>query len=72
MTKTLTIPEMHQRRVAFDTIRMHEIGARIMGGMDHRGAVQALRKFGHSEDDIRARLETAGHNQEAITRYMAS
>lgn len=70
MTKTLTVPERHQQRIALDTLRMHEQGAFIMGGMDHRKAVEVLRKLGHSDWDIRTRLETAGHEPEAIDRYM--
>jgi hypothetical protein len=50
---------------------MHEVGVSIMGGMDHRQAVEALRKFGYSDEDIRIRLETAGHDASAIERFMA-
>jgi len=71
MSKALSVPQTHQRRVALDTLRMHEVGVSIMGGMDHRQAVEALRKFGYSDEDIRIRLETAGHDASAIERFMA-
>jgi hypothetical protein len=70
MKKTLTVPELHQRRIALNTLRMHEAGAMIMGGMDHIKAVQVLRKFGHTDKEIRTRLETAEHDTDAIARYM--
>jgi hypothetical protein len=32
MPKKLSVPEIHQLRVARDTLKMSDIGARIMGG----------------------------------------
>lgn len=60
----------HQRRIALNTLRLHEVGAKILGGMDHRAAVKVLREQGHSDTDIRTRLETAGHDADSIARYM--
>ena len=71
MSKILSVIELHQRRIALDTLRMHEVGARIMGGMDHLEAVKVLRRLGHDDKDIRARLETAGHLPEDITKFMS-
>jgi hypothetical protein len=64
MRRTLTVPEQHQRKIALDTLRMSEVGARIMGGMDHCKAVRLLRDFGYSDTDIRTRLKAAGHDPE--------
>lgn len=69
MRKTLTVPEQHQRRIAFDTLKLNDIGASIMGGMNHKQAVQTLRACGHTDRDIVSRLEKAGHDAEAIIRY---
>lgn len=71
MKKTLTVPDRHQRRIALDTLRLHEVGASILGGMDHRQAVQVLRGFGYTDQDIATRLKTAGHDETAIARYLA-
>lgn len=33
MAKKLSVPERHQLKVARQTLKYHDIGARIMGGM---------------------------------------
>ncbi len=33
MPATLTTPQVHQKRIAIDTLKMSDAGARIMGGM---------------------------------------
>jgi len=71
MKKTLSVPELHQRRVAIKTLQLSEVGARIMGGMDHIQAVKVLRGFGHSDRDIRTRLETASYDAQSIIKFMA-
>ena len=38
MTKNLSVPEKHQLRIARDTLKMSDIGARIMGGMSKEEA----------------------------------
>jgi len=67
MKRPLTVPEQHQRKIALDTLRMSEVGARVMGGMDHREAVRLLKYFGYSDTDIRIRLKAAGHDH---TKFM--
>jgi hypothetical protein len=37
-TRELSVPDQHQLKIARATLRMSEIGARIMGGMDHAQA----------------------------------
>jgi hypothetical protein len=68
MKRSLSVPEQHQRKIALDTLRLSEVGAHIMGGMDHREAVRLLRDFGYSDTDIRIRLEAAGHDH---TKFMS-
>jgi hypothetical protein len=70
MKKTLSVPEKHQRNIALKTLELSEVGAHIMGGMDHRGAVKVLRSFGYSDADIRSRLKAVTHETEAIDRFM--
>jgi hypothetical protein len=43
--KILTVPEQHQLRIAKDTLRMSDAGARIMGGMTKAEARAIIRKF---------------------------
>lgn len=69
--KTLSVPDRHRHRIALDTLRLHKAGASIMGGLNHRQAVEALREYGHSDADIRTRLETAGHSAQDIAEFMA-
>jgi hypothetical protein len=71
MKKVLTVPERHQRKIALDTLKMSEAGASIMGGMDHRQAVQFLLSIGYGYDDIAYRLRNNGHDAVALAKYMA-
>jgi len=66
------IATYHQRRIALDTLKLHKLGARIMGGMDHREAVKFLRSDGMSDLDIRTRLKAAGHSDEEADEFMKS
>ncbi len=53
MAKFLSVPEQHQFKIAKSTLKMSEIGARIMGGMTKDEARKFLReKAGWSEQDI--------------------
>ncbi len=44
--KALSIPESHQKRIAISTLRMSDIGARIMGGMTKEQARAFLKSIG--------------------------
>lgn len=46
--RELSVPEQHAMRIARETMRMHCIGARILGGPDH---VDAARHLGRSVPD---------------------
>ncbi len=53
MAKQLSVPESHQFKIAKSTLKMSEIGARIMGGMTKDEARKFLReKAGWSADRI--------------------
>ena len=41
----MTVPEKHSLKIARQTMRMHCAGARIMGGMDHRQAVEVIERL---------------------------
>ena len=43
--KKLNVPEQHQLKIARSTMRMHCVGARIMGGPDHLRAVNIIRNL---------------------------
>lgn len=72
MKKELSVPEKHQRMIALKTLTMHEAGASIMGGMNHRQAVEVLRNLGMDNLAIKSRLMAAGHDAAAIARFMNS
>lgn len=42
--RKLTVPEKHQLRIAKDTLRLSDIGARIMGGMTKEEARKIVNK----------------------------
>lgn len=55
-TKELSIPEQHQLKIAKSTLKMSDVGARIMGGMSKDEARAFLTKIGWSAARI-AKLE---------------
>lgn len=71
MKKALAVPERHQLKIALDTVRMSTVGASIMGGMDHRQAIAFLRKVGFTDENIRVKLEDAGHSEPDIKALLA-
>ena len=40
--RTLGVPERHQLKIARATMRMHCVGARIMGGPNHHESVRII------------------------------
>jgi hypothetical protein len=38
----LSVPEKHQLKIAYSTLKMSDIGARIMGGMTKDEAVEVI------------------------------
>lgn len=60
-----TVPEKHQIRIAKDTLKMSDAGARIMGGMTKEQAREILRKHGirfkeNSQSNRRERWVSVG------------
>ena len=45
MTRTLSVFDRHQIKIARSTLRMSELGASIMGGMNHEEARGVILKF---------------------------
>jgi hypothetical protein len=45
MSEKLTIPERHQLKIARDTLKMSEAGARIMGGPNHAEAREIIKRL---------------------------
>jgi len=70
MKRSLSVPQKHQEKIALSTLKMSDVGAYIMGGMDHQHAVQFLRSIGYRDDDLASRLRIYGHDTEAILKYM--
>lgn len=52
--KALSVPEQHQKKIAIATLKMHDIGAEIMGGMSKDEARAFLKRIGYSDDRISA------------------
>ena len=43
--KRLTVPEQHQLKIARDTLKMSDVGARIMGGPTKEEAREIIKKL---------------------------
>ena len=71
-TNKLPIPEQHQKRIALATLKLSEIGASIIGGMDHLDAVRVLRRFGYNDIILKNKLIRYGHNPRDIERMLAA
>lgn len=72
-SNALTIPEKHQRRIALDTLRMSDLGARLAGGPTLIEAVQILRdKFGYNKVSLRNKLARYGHHPLDIERMLTA
>ena len=52
MKQKLTTPEKHQGKIAIQTLKMSDAGARIMGGMSKEEARNFLRSIGYSSAQI--------------------
>ncbi|GAG49386.1 unnamed protein product [marine sediment metagenome] len=49
MTKTLSVPERHQLRIARDTLKMNDVGVKVIGGPSKQEAREIIRKLTGSE-----------------------
>jgi len=52
-SKNLSVPEQHQKAIALKTLKMNDIGVRIMGGMSKQEARDFLKKIGYTDTKIR-------------------
>ena len=43
--RSLSVPERHQLRIAYDTLKLSDIGAQILGGMTKDEAREIIQKF---------------------------
>lgn len=50
--KDLSEPEKHQLKIAKKTLKMNDVGANIMGGMNKEEARDFLKKIGYSDKEI--------------------
>jgi hypothetical protein len=63
--KTLSVPEQHRKKIAINTLKMSDAGARIMGGMTKEEARNFLKEIGYSDNQIR-KLEARQVNNRAV------
>lgn len=54
--KAKSVPDKHAERIAIDTLKMHDAGAKIMGGMTKDEARAFLKSLGYTDQKI-AKLE---------------
>jgi ABC-type nitrate/sulfonate/bicarbonate transport system substrate-binding protein len=66
----MNVFESHQKRIALATLKLHKVGASVLGGMTHQQAVQYLKKMGMSESSIKSDLEKYGHSPEDVAEFM--
>lgn len=55
--KKLTVPEKHQEKIAKDTLKMSDFGARMMGGMDKEEAIKFLKSIGYTDKEIKKEIK---------------
>lgn len=48
----LSVPQKHQKAIAIKTLKMNDVGASIMGGMDKEQARAFLKSIGYSDNQI--------------------
>ena len=60
----------HQKKIALKTLKLSKIGAKLLGGMDHKEAVKFLRSIGYSDKKIAAALTQGGHGGADIKEFM--
>ena len=63
-------PYGHGKKIAIATLKLSAMGAKIMGGMDHAGAVLVLKDAGWSPKKIAAQLKKHGHGTADIKKWM--
>lgn len=56
----------HQKNIALKTLKLSDVGAKTMGGMNHKDAIDFLLKNGYTESRLKGMLKKHGHNDEEI------
>lgn len=64
------VPTAHQKKIALDTLKMSDAGARIAGGMSKPQAVMILQKNGYTNKKIFELLKKYGHTPFEIQEVM--
>jgi Zn finger protein HypA/HybF involved in hydrogenase expression len=64
------IADTHQVKIATRTLQLSAMGAKIMGGMDHAGAVKVLRANGWPDTKIKAALKKHGHADPDVKKWL--
>ena len=62
----------HQRRIALDTLKLSDIGARLMGGMDKPEAINFLRSIGYSDLQLTKLLSASTHSPQEISALLGT
>ena len=55
--KALSVPQKHQLKIAKDTLKMSDAGAKVMGGMSKDEAKKFLKSIGYCDAEI-SKLES--------------
>ena len=66
--RELSVPERHQLRIARDTLRMSDAGARIMGGMTKEEARRVILRLTGREPRENPRARTVGRRIGQLVR----
>jgi len=51
--RALTVPQKHQKAIALKTLKMNDVGVKVMGGMTKEEARDFLKSIGYSDSKIR-------------------
>lgn len=62
--------ERHRKRIALDTLKMSEVGASVMGGMNKKEAIGYLRSIGYADQKLTNLLTDAGHSHDEINALL--
>jgi hypothetical protein len=66
----MNVFENEQKKIALATLKMHKVGAAVMGGMSHQEAVQYLIKIGMSKVSVTKKLREHGHSWEDVAEFL--
>jgi hypothetical protein len=67
----LSVPDKHRKKIALATLKMSKSGALVMGGMDHKDAVEFLMSIGYVRRKIEALLKGYSHSSKDIKGFFS-